>query len=95
VVRDAAKTPLLTMRVRDGRRGRVLTMRVSYLIQSVSNLILRSGVFAASRRMWPLTRVVGHFAAPRHCEERSDEAIQTADAAGFWIASLTLAMTEN
>jgi len=25
---------------------------------------------------------------PRHCEERSDEAIQTTSAGAFWIASL-------
>jgi hypothetical protein len=29
----------------------------------------------------------------RHCEERSDEAIQTVTAVRFWIASLALAMT--
>jgi hypothetical protein len=29
----------------------------------------------------------------RHCEEQSDEAIQTAPAETVWIASLTLAMT--
>ncbi len=29
----------------------------------------------------------------RHCEERSDEAIQTAAAVTVWIASLALAMT--
>ncbi len=31
----------------------------------------------------------------RHCEERSDEAIQTADAGMVWIASLSLAMTSR
>ena len=30
----------------------------------------------------------GGWASPRHCEERSDEAIQTVSAARLWIASL-------
>src|SRR5215468_9371463 len=58
-------------------------------------LAMRAQIDPKGRRNGGL--FIGKLVGPqsRHCEKRSDEAIQTASAAKVWIASLALAMTPN
>jgi hypothetical protein len=46
----------------------------------------KNGALAGSVLFW--TEAVGNCGIHRHCEEQSDEAIQTASTETLWIASL-------